>query len=247
MRKSLGVAVALFASLTGVLVPASPAQATGILAGKVIGIDPGHNGRNYTDPSFLNQQVWNGREWENCDTTGTQTRGGYTEHAFNWAIANYLAQQLIRAGAKVVWTRTSDTGIGPCVDRRARLLNYGHPNLSIDIHADGGPTTGRGFAILLPVADGPNNGVIKGSLHFAYYLRSRMVGMAGMPVSTYDGVNGFAYRSDLAGLNLTTQPKVLIECGNMRNSTDASLLGSKTWQLKAANAMVSAIVKTLVG
>jgi N-acetylmuramoyl-L-alanine amidase len=237
----------LLASLAGLVVPAVPAQASGILAGKIVGIDPGHNGRNYTDPSFLNKQVWNGRAWENCDTTGTQTRGGYAEHAFNWAVANYLAQKLRAEGAKVVWTRSSDTGIGPCVDRRARLLNQGHANISIDIHADGGPTTGRGFAILLPVADGPNNRVIKASVRFGGYLRSRMIGMAGMPVSTYDGSNGLAYRRDLAGLNLTTEPKVLIECGNMRNATDAKLLTSKTWQLKAASAMVSAINKMLVG
>jgi N-acetylmuramoyl-L-alanine amidase len=237
----------MLASLAGVLVPAGPAQAGGILAGKVVGIDPGHNGRNYTSPSFLAKQVWNGRAWEDCDTTGTQTRGGYTEHAFNWAVANYLAQKLRAAGATVVWTRSSDTGLGPCVDQRARLLNHGHANISIDIHADGGPTTGRGFAILLPVADGPNNGVIKSSVRFGGYLRSRMIGMAGMPVSTYDGTNGLAYRRDLAGLNLTTEPKVLIECGNMRNSTDAKLLGSKAWQLKAADAMASAIVKMLVG
>ena len=45
-----------------------------------------------------------------------------------------------------------------------------------------------------------------------------------MPVSTYDGVDGIQPRNDLAGLNLTTVPKVLIECGNMRNATDAALL-----------------------
>jgi len=247
MRRTLCVAATMLASLAGLVVPAAPASASGILSGKIVGIDPGHNGRNYTDPSFLNKQVWNGREWEDCDTTGTQTRGGYAEHAFNWVVANYVAQKLRAEGATVVWTRASDTGIGPCVDQRARLLNHDHANISIDIHADGGPTTGRGFAILLPVADGPNDRVIRASVRFGGYLRSRMIGMAGMPVSTYDGTNGLAYRNDLAGLNLTTEPKVLIECGNMRNSTDATLLTSKTWQLKAASAMVSAINKMLVG
>ena len=46
-----------------------------------------------------------------------------------------------------------------------------------------------------------------------------------MPDSTYDGVDGLESRNDLAGLNLTTVPKVLIECGNMRDATDAALLG----------------------
>src|SRR5690242_2683317 len=49
------------------------------LAGKVVGIDPGHNGDNGADPAYINQMIWNGRESETCDTTGTQTASGYTE------------------------------------------------------------------------------------------------------------------------------------------------------------------------
>jgi N-acetylmuramoyl-L-alanine amidase len=68
-----------------------------------------------------------------------------------------------------------------------------------------------------------------------------------MPVSTYDGVGGLEQRSDLAGLNLTTVPKVLIECGNMRNGTDASLLESAAFQQQAAAAMATAITAFLTG
>src|SRR5271169_6758636 len=60
------------------------------LQGKVVGIDPGHNGLNYTDPAFLNQQVFNGRTEEDCDTTGTQTASGYTEPQFNFNVAQFL-------------------------------------------------------------------------------------------------------------------------------------------------------------
>jgi hypothetical protein len=45
-----------------------------------------------------------------------------------------------------------------------------------------------------------------------------------MPLSTYDGVDGPQPRNDLAGLNLTTVPKAVIECGTMQNGTDAALL-----------------------
>src|SRR5438105_8238688 len=62
----------------------SPAAARPPLAGKVIGIDPGHNGLNYTRPAFLSHKVWNGREREDCDTAGTSTAGRYTEARFNW-------------------------------------------------------------------------------------------------------------------------------------------------------------------
>src|ERR1700744_1680722 len=107
------------------------------LAGKVVGIDPGHNGGNFSDPSFINAPVWNGREEEACDTTGTETDGGYTEARFNFNVAVYLRAILEHEGAKVVMTRRTNTGVGPCIDRRAQILNKAGADVAIDIHADG--------------------------------------------------------------------------------------------------------------
>jgi N-acetylmuramoyl-L-alanine amidase len=129
------------------------------------------------------------------------------------------------------------------VNRRARILNHAHPAVSIDIHADGGPPGGRGFAILEPVADGPNDHVINSSAVFGRYLRHAFLARTPMPTSTYDGVHGITHRDDLAGLNLATEPKVLIEVGNMRNRTDARLLTSTRFQEQAALAMAAAIVR----
>jgi len=67
----------------------------------------------------------------------------------------------------------------------------------------------------------------------------------GMPISDYYGVDGLEPRDDLAGLNLTTVPKVLIETGNMRNPTDAALLVTRAFQVRAAAAITAAIVKFL--
>lgn len=230
-----GVALSLAAA------PAVPASAAAPLAGIVIGIDPGHNGHNYAYPSYLSRQVWNGREWEDCDTTGTETRAGYTESLFNFRVAEYLRADLQRDGAKVVMTRTSNTGHGPCVDTRAKMLNRAGARIAIDIHADGGPTSGRGFAILEPVRDRQNQHVIASSARFGSLLRAAMLQHTAMPTSTYDGSHGIAHRSDLAGLNLTTEPKVLIEVGNMRNSTDARLLTSSRFQQRVAQAIEAAM------
>lgn len=205
-----------------------------------IGIDPGHNGLNYTNPSFLTQQVFNGRTMEDCDTTGTSTVSGYTEAQFTFNVAQYLTADLANEGAKVVLTRQNNAGLGPCVDQRAQILNQARAAVAIDIHADGGPPAGRGFTILEPVADGPNNGVISASEAFGSVLLSNFE-TTGMPISTYDGTDGVAYRDDLAGLNLTTVPKVLIECGNMKNVIDSALLTSAAFQQTAASAMASAI------
>jgi N-acetylmuramoyl-L-alanine amidase len=241
------VVALLAAGALAVIAPFARAGSSsrGPLAGKVVGIDPGHNGRNWADPAFISHLIWNGRESEDCDTTGTSTDAGYTEARFNFNVASYLRSDLLAEGARVVMTRTTNTGVGPCVTTRSQIIDRADANVAIDIHADGGPPGGRGFAILLPVADGANDRVIAASVRFGGIVRARFASVTHMPLSTYDGVEGFAYRDDLAGLNLTTVPKVLIECGNMRNSSDAALLVSPSFQRLAARAMAQAITQFL--
>jgi N-acetylmuramoyl-L-alanine amidase len=211
------------------------------LDGVVVGLDPGHNGDNWHDPTFIDRLIWNGTATEACDTTGTATNDGYTEAQFNWNVATDARNELEELGARVILTRPSNTGVGPCVTTRALLLDRANVDVAFDIHADGGPPSGRGFAILVPVRDGTNDHVITPSLRLAHDLRTTFHEVTKMPYSTYDGVDAIQLRSDLAGLNLTTVPKVLIECGNMRNATDAALLVSPAFQLLAAHALVEAV------
>jgi N-acetylmuramoyl-L-alanine amidase len=215
------------------------------LAGKVVVIDPGHNGGNGADPSYINTPVFNGRTEESCDTTGAATDGGYSEAQFNWNVATYLAADLRAQGATVVLTRASNTGVGPCITERAAIGNQAHADVALSIHADGGPPGGRGFAILEPVADGPNNGVIGSSAAFGTDLRDSFLSGTGEPVSNYDGVNGIQPRDDLGGTNLTTVPKVFIECANMRNATDAALIVNPAWQQQVATAIDAGITTFL--
>jgi N-acetylmuramoyl-L-alanine amidase len=223
----------------------SATAASGPLVGRVIGIDPGHNGRNYTDPSYIDHQVWNGRENEDCDTTGTATDGGYTEALFNFRVATFLAADLRADGAQVVMTRHTNNGVGPCITRRAHIINAAHADVAIDIHADGGPASGRGFTVLEPVRDRVNSAIVKPSAAFGRVLRREILAMTRMPVSTYDGINGITHRDDLAGLNLATEPKVLVEAGNMRNAQDARMLVSTVFQRRLAAAFAAAIVDYL--
>jgi N-acetylmuramoyl-L-alanine amidase len=226
--------------------PASNApQGSKPLAGKIVGIDPGHNGGNFADAAYIDRLIWNGRESETCDTTGTQTASGYTEARFNFNVARYLRADLEAAGARVVMTRTNDHGVGPCVNRRARIIDDAHANVAIDIHADGGPAWGRGFTVLEPVADGPNDHVIRSSERFGDDVRAALLKHTSMPEADYYGTHGIEPRDDLAGLNLTTVPKVLIECGNMPNPTDARLLTTPRFQRQLAAAFEDAIVTFL--
>jgi len=216
-------------------------SASTALAGVTVGIDPGHNGSNYKYPQVMARQIWNGREWEDCDTTGTATDAGYTEATFTFNVAVDLRRDLRREGATVAMTRSNNHGVGPCVNKRAEIINRAHAAVGIDIHADGGPPGGRGFAILEPVRDRENRHVIGLSAAFGDMLLHSVLARTPMPTSTYDGHAGINHRADLAGLNLTQVPKVLIECGNMRNAHDARLLTSGRFQRGLAGAFAAAI------
>jgi N-acetylmuramoyl-L-alanine amidase len=225
----------------------SPSPVALPLAGRVVGIDPGHNGGNFSDPDYINQQIWNGTGYENCDTTGTQAADGFTEASFNFDVATDLRADLIAAGATVVLTRDSNDGVGPCVTTRAQIINDAHAQVALDIHADGGPVSGRGFTVLEPVADGPNDAVIASSQQFGADVRAAILRDTTMPESDYYGTDGVISRDDLAGLNLTTVPKVLVECGNMPNPTDAILLESPAFQQQLATAFTAAVIQFLTG
>jgi N-acetylmuramoyl-L-alanine amidase len=223
-----------------------PPTGKGILDGRVVLVDPGHNGGNFAAPSIINRLIWNGRETETCDTTGTETDAGYTEALFNWHVALYLIADLRAEGATVVLTRASNTGVGPCVTERAAIGNEVHANAAVSIHADGGPPGGRGFAILEPVADGINDAIVAPSAILGADLRGAFEKGTGEPVSSYDGVNGIQSRDDLAGINLSTVPKVFIECANMRNAADAALVTSLRWQAQAARAIAAGLASFLI-
>lgn len=221
--------------------------APGALAGKVVAIDPGHNGQNWAHTAQINAPVFIGNGTKACDTTGTATKDGYTESAYNLDVAQRLAQVLTAAGAHVVLTRSSDTGWGPCIDQRAAIGNQAHADVAISIHADGS-LTGRGFHVIHPaLIAGYTDAIVGPSTRLATDIRDAYGTGTGMPVSTYAGVDGLIQRSDLGGLNLSKVPKVLIETGNMDSATDAALLESTAYRARAAQALANGLAAFLAG
>ena len=85
-----------------------------------------------------------------CDTTGTATASGYAEPAFTWDVAVRLRRLLRASGATVVLTRSSNAGWGPCITERAAIGNRAGADAAVSIHADGGPSSGRGFHVIYP-------------------------------------------------------------------------------------------------
>jgi N-acetylmuramoyl-L-alanine amidase len=231
--------------------PAATPSAAGKLAlasvaGKTIAIDPGHNGGNGAHPEIINKAVPMGTGTKPCDTTGTQTNAGYQEHAFTFDVATRLAALLRAAGAKVVMTRPNDTGAGPCVNERAAIGNDAHAAVAISIHGDGAPASGHGFHVLEPAKVGaPSDAVIGPSHQLALKIRDDYRQFASIPASNYIGKDGINTRADMGGLNLSTVPKVMVECGNMRNAGDAALMTSAAVRQKMAEGLAAGIAAFL--
>ena len=216
------------------------------LAGLTIVLDPGHNGDNGADPQRLNAPVPAGGFTKPCNTTGAETNAGYPEHAYNWDVVTRAAKLLQAEGAKVVLTRHSDTGFGPCVNVRAAIGNAAHADAVVAVHADGAASSAYGFHVIAPALapDGGNAKILAASWQLALAMHAAFHQVTGEPFSTYVS-GGLIKRSDLAGLNLSRVPAIFIECANMRNATDASHVTSPAWRQSAAEGIVAGITAFL--
>jgi N-acetylmuramoyl-L-alanine amidase len=211
----------------------------------VVVLDPGHNGGNASNPAAINKPVPAGRgQTKPCNTTGTATNGGFPEHAFTWAVSLRVRDILAAHGVKVLLTRPNDTGVGPCVNVRAAVGNNAAADAVVSIHADGSTDpSAHGFHVAY---SSPPLNAQQGepSLRLARTMRDGMRS-AGFPLSTYIGSGGLSPRDDLGGLNLSTRPAVLVECGNMRNATEAAAFSDKVGQRSYAAAIAAAILSYL--
>ncbi|MFF4521700.1 N-acetylmuramoyl-L-alanine amidase [Streptomyces bluensis] len=226
--------------------PSVPA-ASGPLSGKVVVIDPGHNPGNFQHTTEINRKVDIGTNRKECDTTGTSTNSGYTEADFTLDVARRARKILEEQGATVKFTQDGNRPWGPCVDERARIGNEAHADAVVSVHADGSGSGNRGFHVILPgaVHEGAadTRPIVAPSRDLGERVAGRFVRNTGSAPSNYIGDGtGLVTRKDLGGLNLSTVPKVFIECGNMRDSEDAALLTSGAWRQKAAQGISEGIV-----
>ena len=235
------------ATVAGVLVAASVLTATPAtaapagLAGKIVFLDPGHNGAN---DASISRQVPTGRGGtKDCQASGTSTDEGYPEHSFTWETTLRIRQALSALGIRTAMSRGDDTGLGPCVDERAAMANALQPDAIVSIHADGGPPTGHGFHVLY--SSPPLNQAQAGpSVRFAQLMANQLQS-SGIPPANYIGQGGLNPRSDIAGLNLAQYPSVLVELGNMKNPADKALITTPEGRQKYAEAVVRGIAAFL--
>lgn len=224
----------------------------GPLTGRTVVIDPGHNPRNREHTKEINEQVDIGTGRKECDTTGTSTDDGYAEALFTLDVSHRLRELLQAEGARVLLTHDDDRPFGPCIDERARIGNEAKADAVVSVHADGSAVGNRGFHVILPAAvkggGADTSKIVKSSADLGARIAGHFVRTTGSAPSNYiGGGTGLDTRDDLGGLNLSTVPKVFVECGNMRDPKDAALLTDARWRQKAAQGMADGIAAHLKG
>lgn len=216
----------------------------GVLSGMVIALDPGHNIGNGSHVSLINRTYWVGLT-KTCNTTGTATNAGYPEATFTFDVAARLRRLLTAAGATVVLTRdrNSSSSYGPCVGARGAFPAQEHARLMVSLHGDGGPSTGRGFHVIVP-------GYYPGYTD-DIYKRSMILGkalIAGMSTSFHPTTylrSPLSVRKDQGTLNMSNVPTAIVETLNMRNRYDAAIAMSATGRQRIAAALYAGIVRYL--
>lgn len=219
------------------------------LAGRLVVIDPGHQLGNHNFLRQIDRLVPAGGFEKPCNTTGTSTDGGYPEATFAWQVARVLRQRLERLGARVMMTRHSnrEDRWGPCVDVRGRAGNKRHADLKISIHGDGSYAAGaHGFHVIAPTDRRPwTHDIYRPSRRLALATRAALRSL-GLPVANYiAGGDGLDFRSDLATLNLSNVPTVMVELGNMRNPIDAGRMTSRSGRATYARGLALAVRRYL--
>ncbi|MGW9246252.1 N-acetylmuramoyl-L-alanine amidase [Streptomyces badius] len=224
----------------------------GALTGRTVVIDPGHNPGNRDHTREINQQVDIGTGRKECDTTGTATNDGYAEARFTLDVSHRLRALLEAEGARVRLTHDADRPFGPCIDERARIGNEAEADAVVSVHADGSAVGNRGFHVILPAevkgGGADTSEIVESSADLGARIAGHFARTTGSAPSNYiGGPTGLDTRDDLGGLNLSTVPKVFVECGNMRDPKDAALLTSASWRQKAAQGLADGITSYLQG
>lgn len=160
--------------------------------------------------------------------------GGLRESDVNLAIALKLNDLLTKGGFRTMMSRDSDVDVG-LVDRPEQA-NNSDANVFVSIHANSfSAPTASGTEVLYY----PNGykGDTRDNLTFAQIIHDNLM----KEIQTTD--RGLVERPNLAVLNHTKMPAVLVETAFVTNPDDAKLLQDDSFQWKVAQGIYNGIVE----
>ncbi len=162
--------------------------------------------------------------------TGAPGVGPLVEKYVNLAIAMRVADLLQQRGVNVVRTRRDDTFI-PLDDRASTADRYA-ADLLVSIHADSAPNP-RATGATIYIAGGATNQSKTAATRINASLSSAGIKTRGVRSAKFRVLVGHA------------RPSVLVECGYLTNTVEASRLASGGYQARVAQAIATGVLDHL--
>jgi len=196
-----------------------PFGSGGKLSEKTIVVDPGHGGRE----------------------SGARD-GGVLEKDLNLKIAAEVAAQLRAAGAAVILTRESDVVVSLPARPQAAIDNNADFFISIHCNSNAAPGSASGIETYYHRRD-ISGMLLADSVHAAVCAHTGSIDRrVRSDTSLYS--TGFAV---LRGLQGTTIPGLLLECGYLNHSGDRARLGKPEFHKKIASGVVAGLKRYVEG
>ncbi len=203
------------------------------LAGKKIGIDPGHQQK--ADTALEPVAPGSSRMKQRMSAGGAGIKTKIPEYETNLIIAKKLQTLLEEAGAVVYMLRTEHDVQLSNVER-AQIMNKAEVDCWIRIHCDSSKDSSiNGVHVLAPSAVSSPN-IAESSLNLAKLLLkgvTKATGAKELPVLV---------KSDQTGFNWSEQPVVAVELGYLSNPTEDVRLNRAYYQNECATGMYEALI-----
>lgn len=217
----------------GILVKPADQEATAPLAGKIIGIDPGHQTDEDTGLEPLLPDSERTKPRMTKGAVGVKT--GASECQINLAIGLKLKSMLEAGGASVVMTRTTnDVNISNI--ERTQLMNQNQVDCWVRLHCDASSSERTSGAHGLIPSRAYNADIYADSLRLAKQV------MAGFCDATGATDGGITALMDQTGFNWSDFPVIAIEMGYLSNAEDDVRLGLDSYQIACATGIYNGIV-----
>lgn len=204
-------------------------KAAPVLTGKKIGIDPGHQKKGNYNKEYIGPNSKTKKAKVSSGTSGVST--GTAEYVRNLEISLKLRDALKELGAEVYMTRETHN-VDISNKERALMMNDLGVDLVLRIHCNGSSSkSAKGMELYV----NKTGSIAKESLKAAEKILPAMVKATGAK-------NRGVKKSDsYTGLNWSTVPCILVECGFMSNADEDKKLADSGYQKKLVKGMADGI------
>jgi len=220
-------------------VTVQPTASKGLLAGKVIVLDPGHQAHADTSQEPIGPGAKETKDKVTGGTSGVKSK--VPESKLVLSIGMQLKASLEAQGATVYMTRTSED-VNVSNSQRAAVANDNHADLFLRLHCDGANNSStHGISMLVPASNQWTAPILESSRSAGDVVQKALIAATGAKN------NGVVPRSDLSGFNYCQVPSILVEMGFMTNPEEDVKLNSSAYQQKLVQGLTQGCIDWLSG